>query len=181
MAHKKFGQKKVDDTAVAPEPITFDLGEETGLACRQSVNGKLLIELVGKVESGSVSQQTEGILSVFAICLLSNDGENAEDYTNKDPERHSPKEIEAAEEDELIIGIDPTSSLGRLRTVLDDPDTDISIDELAELVGWLVEQYTSRPTEKPGNSSAGRRNTRRTSRRVARPQDGTTAPLTPVS
>ncbi len=182
MAHKTFGKKKsADDTAVAPEPISFDLGEETGLACRKNVNGKLLIELVGKVESGRVSEQTAGILSVFAICLLSNDGDDPDNYTGKDPERHSPKEIEVATEDGITIGVDPTSSLGRLRNVLDDPDFEIEIDELAELVGWLVEQYTSRPTEKPGNSSSGAGRTSRTSRRASRRQVGTTAPLEPVS
>lgn len=180
MAHKTFGKPRGDD-AVAAEPITFDLAGEEGLSCRKSVNGKLLIELVGKVESGRVSEQTAGILSVFAICLLSNDGDEPERYTGKDPERHSPKEIEAALEDDVIVGVDPTSSLGRLRTVLDDPDTEIEIDELAELVGWLVEQYTSRPTQKPGNSSTGTSTTNRTSRRAQRRPAGTTAPLEPVS
>lgn len=180
MAHKTFGKKKAADDAVAPEPITFDLATEEGIACRQSVNGKLLIELVGKVESGRVSEQTSGILSVFAICVLTNDGENADEYTGKDPERHSPREIEAANEDGVTIGIDPTSSLGRLRTILDDPDTEIEIDELAELVGWLVEQYTSRPTQKPSSSSGGSSPGNRTSRRAARRPAGTTAPLAPV-
>jgi hypothetical protein len=179
MAHKTFGKPRGDD-AVAAEPITFDLAGEEGLACRKSVNGKLLIELVGKVESGRVSEQTSGILSVFAICLLTNDGENPDAYTGKDPERHSPKEIEAAAEDEIEVGVDPTSSLGRLRTVLDDPDTEIEIDELAELVGWLVEQYTSRPTQKPGSSSGGRASTSRSSRRAARRPGGTSAPLESV-
>jgi hypothetical protein len=181
MAHKTFGKKKVDDNAVAAEPITFDLATEEGIACRRAVNGKLLIELVGKVESGRVSEQTSGILSVFSICVLTNDGENANQYTGKDPERHSPRELEAAEEDELIVGIDPTSSLGRLRNILDDPDTEIDIEELAELVGWLVEQYTSRPTQKSSSSSGGSGSTSRTSRRAARRPAGTSAPLEPVS
>lgn len=179
MAHKTFGKPRGDD-AVSAEPITFDLATETGLGCRKSVNGKLLIELVGKVESGRVSEQTAGILSVFAICLLANDGEEAEKFTGKDAERHSPKELEAAIEDELIVGVDPTSSLGRLRTVLDDPDTEIEIDELAELVGWLVEQYTSRPTQKASSSSGGSTPINRSSRRAARRPAGTTAPLEPV-
>lgn len=180
MAHKTFGKKKIED-ATASEPITFDLAGAEGIACRKSVNGKLLIELVGKVESGRVSEQTAGILSVFSICCLTNDGEEPDLYTGKDPERHSPKELEVAEEENLIVGIDPTSSLGRLRNVLDDPDTEIDIEELAELVGWLVEQYTSRPTQKPSSSSGGTASTRRTSRRSVRKPDGTTAPLEPVS
>lgn len=181
MTHKAFGKKKdAASETEAAEPITFDMGDEEGLACRARVNGKLLIELVGKVESGSVSQQTDGILSVFEVCLLTNDGDNADEYTGKDPKRHSPKEIEAAQEDELIIGVDPSSSLGRLRTVLDDPDTDITIEELAELVGWLVEQYTARPTAKPGTSSSGRGTTNRSSRRAARKPGGTTATLESV-
>ena len=181
MAHKVFGKKKdKSDDAVAPEPITFDLGEETGLNCREKVNGKLLIELVGKVESGSVSAQTDGILSVFAVCLRTNDGEHPDDYTGKDPSRHSPREIEEANEEGIEIGVDPTSSLGRLRNVLDDPDTAIEIDELAELVGWLVEQYTARPTTKPGNSSPGSGRTNRSSRRAVRKQAGTTAQLESV-
>ena len=182
MAHKTFGKvKAVSEEAVAAEPITFDLGTAEGITCRQSVNGKLLIELVGKVESGRVSEQVDGILSVFSICVLPNDGDEPDNYTGKDPERHSPKELEAAVEDGLTIGIDPSSSLGRLRNTLADPDTVIDIEELAELVGWLVEQYTSRPTQKPANSSGGSRATGRSSRRSVRKQDGTTAPLEPVS
>ena len=181
MAHKSFGKKKSEiEEAVAPDPIVFDLGDEEGFACRPKVNGKLLIEMVGKVESGSVAKQTDAILSVFAICLKTDDGENDEEYTGKDPERHSPREIEAAREDRVAIGVDPTSSLGRLRNLLDDPDTVIEIDELAELVGWLVEQYTARPTEKPASSSASRGNGSRSSRRAARRVGGTGGELSPV-
>lgn len=181
MPHKVFGKKKaaVEETE-STDPIYFDLGDEEGLSCRKSVNGKLLIELVGKVESGNVSAQTEGILSVFSVCMLTNDGDEADKYTGKDPHRHSPAEIKDAQEDGLIVGVDPTSSLGRLRNVLDDPDTEITIDELAELVGWLVEQYTARPKESTSSSSGGRSNTNRSSRRSARKQAGTSAPLSPV-
>lgn len=38
---------------------------------------------------------------------------------------------------------------------LDDPDKVIQLGKLVEIVGWLVEQYTDRPTEQPANSPNG--------------------------
>lgn len=170
MAHRKFGQRQEVTEAEAPEPITFDLADEEEILCREKVNGKLLIELVGKVDSGNVAQQAEGILQVFGVCVVSDDGDEPEKYTGKTPERHRPAEIQEAAELGLIVGVDPTSSMGRLMDVLDDPETAIDIEELAELVGWLVEQYTGRPTAKSGTSRPGQGNLSRTSRRARRLQ-----------
>lgn len=179
MAHRTFGQTKTDETP--REPITFDIAYETGILCRDRVNGKLLIELVGKVDSGNVSDQSRGILQVFNVCVRNDDGEHDEEYTGKPFEEHRPSELVEAREDGVEPGVDPTSSLGRLLGVLDDPDTAITVDELAEMVGWLVENYTARPTQSAGNSSGGASNSNRGSRRRQRRAGGTGAELTPVS
>lgn len=194
MAHKAFGQKKVDSGENVAEPITFDLADEKEILCRKAVNGKLLIELVGKVDSGNVKLQSEGILQVFEVCVQVNDGDNPDRYTGKPLERHRAYELQQIEEqnaeitaenedleegeepeDLIQAGIDPTSSLGRLTRVLDSPDTEIQVDELAELVGWLVEQYTARPTGNAAASRNGPASGKPTSRRARRTQDRTIA------
>lgn len=178
MAHRTFGQPKTDATTA--EPITFDLAYEEGIACREAVNGKLLIQLVGKVDSGNVTKQSEGILEVFGVCVKADDGENPDGFTGKALEQHRKRELVDAAAEGIEPGIDPTSSLGRLNTVLDDPDTAITVDELAEMVGWLVEQYTARPTVNASTSSGGAPNTKGTSRRRQRAAAGTGAELKPV-
>jgi hypothetical protein len=183
MAHRKFGVVKNDDKTTV-EPIAFDLADETDIACRSRVNGKLLIELVGKVDSGSVARQAEGILQVFGVCVLTADGENPEKFTGKAIEDHSLRELTEAAEDGVEPGVDPTSSLGRLNSVLNDPATEIDVNELAELVGWLVEQYTSNPGANPkGKSSSslpGTTNTQPTSRARRRRAAGTGGELNSV-
>lgn len=188
MAHRAFGQKIANDEAVPKEPVTFDLGDEKEIRCRDAVNGKLLLELIGKVDSGSVTQQAEGILQVFEVTVQTRDGDDPDHFTGRKLERHSLADIadledanaDAAEEwdkqphdqdDEfvgVILGIDPTSSYGRLQRVLDSPDTEIQVEELAELVGWLVEQYTGRPTVSASSSRNGSGSTKPTSRRARR-------------
>ena len=176
MAHRSFG---VVDPDTKVEEITFDIGPAKELNCRPAVNGRLLLELVGKVDSRDVSKQSEGILQVFDVCVKSNDGENPDDYTGK--RYHRDAELDRAEEEGIEPGVDPTSSLGRLYEVLDDPDVPIRIEELAELVGWLVEQYTASPKDASNVSPRGAAPTNRTSRRSRRNAGGTTAELTPVS
>jgi hypothetical protein len=200
VAHRKFGQaKKVEER----EPITFDVADEADIACREHVNGKLLIELISQVESGSVGEQTKGILRVFNVCVRTDDGDEPDKWTGKpySPDKplanHTQLELDAvgernddirAQNDEIreanddlgpdeepqplekyvSLGIDPTSSLGRLNKVLDDPDTRIEVEELAEIVGWIVEQFTGRPTKSAGGSSRGSSGTNRGSRRARR-------------
>jgi hypothetical protein len=201
VAHRKFGQ---ETQAPDREPVTFDMAHEKDIKCRGHVNGKLLIELVGKVESGSIADQSDGILKVFDITVRTDDGEFPEAYTGRryDPRRplenHSQAELDRIDDDnearrernaeireanaaledpdateellELLVqpGIDPTSSWGRLKSVLDDPNTRIDIEELAEIVGWLVEQFTGRPTKNAAGSRVGTSSTNRGSRRARR-------------
>lgn len=207
MAHRQFGQGTKNDTVVH-DPITFDMKDEKDIGCRQRVNGKLLIELVGKVESGNVGKQSEGILQVFDVCVLMDDGDDPDGWTGRkfNPDRplehHTAEELaalrtdyqEALEDFQLREdpkdddepptpvqpGIDPTSSWGRLKKVLDDPDTDIEISELAEVVGWLVEQYTGRPTRSVATSRRGTSNTSRSSRRSQRGRGGISAVKDPL-
>lgn len=174
MAHRVFGQEPQEETE-KPEIISFDLKDEEGILCREKANGKLLIELVGKVDSGSVGKQSEGIIQVFDVVVMTSDGDDPDKYTGKRRDYHSPFEIQEAAEEGLIVGIDPTSSLGRLLNLLDDPDVAIEISELAELVGWLVEQYTGRPTGNASTSRNGAGRTGATSRRARRSQARTTA------
>jgi len=43
----------------------------------------------------------------------------------------------------------------RFKALLEDPEKVVTVETLAEIVGWLVEQYTARPTQQPGPSSSG--------------------------
>lgn len=225
MAHRKFGQGNVNRNVQAPEPISFDLADEEGILCRERVNGKLLLELVGKVDSGNPSVQTEGILAIFDVAVRVDDGDEPDRYTGKQFDRflpfahHTQAELDSVdeanddirehnneirerneqklsearekgedvdeddlEELETLIepGIDPTSSHGRLNSVLNDPNTPIEVQELAEIVGWLVEQYTGRPTRNAGRSSSGSGSSGRGSRRGRRSRAATGAtPMPP--
>jgi hypothetical protein len=40
----------------------------------------------------------------------------------------------------------------RFEKLINDPDTIVSIEQLTEIVGWMVSEYTKRPT--PGSSSS---------------------------
>jgi hypothetical protein len=207
VAHRKFGQNK-DKDSEKKEPITFDLATEENLLCRPYANGALLIELIGKVESGSVAQQSQGIAEVFTVVVDTDDGEQPDAWTGRpyDPEKplqhHTKAELEAiterneeireendeirernddkGEDDELEEeipyvqpGIDPTSSLGRLQRIMRDPKIRIDIEELADTVSWLVEQYTNRPTRSSSGSRPGGVGTGRSSRRGRLSRAGT--------
>ena len=46
-------------------------------------------------------------------------------------------------------------SYQRFQRLLDDPDKIVSVESLAEISGWLVEQYASRPIPGPEQSVSG--------------------------
>lgn len=46
----------------------------------------------------------------------------------------------------------------RFQTMLNDPEVIVQVETLGEIVGWLVEQYTARPTKARSRSSSGRSN-----------------------
>lgn len=210
VAHRKFGQSNSEKQR---EPVTFDVGPEENILCRQYANGAMLMEMIGKVESGSVSQQSQGVMEIFDVVVETDDGEQPEAFTGRpyDPERplrhHTQAELETIaeenqeirekndeirernnakgedeDEEELLPyiqpGIDPTSSLGRLKKVLTDRKVRIEIEELVEIVIWLVEQYTSRPTRNSSGSRPGGIGTSRSSRRERRSRAGTPEPVT---
>jgi hypothetical protein len=139
----------------------------------------LILDLVKKLNSGSFGRQSDGIISIFDACVLRDDGDEPDRFTGKpfDPDRpnehHTPEELREASANGVTAGLDPTSSAGRLKAVLDDPDTYIEISELASLVSWLVEQYTARPTRNAASSTPGRTSTSRTSGRGRRSRVGT--------
>lgn len=43
-------------------------------------------------------------------------------------------------------------SYERFNKILEDPETIVPVDVLGEITGWLVEQYSARPTEEPEGS-----------------------------
>jgi hypothetical protein len=49
----------------------------------------------------------------------------------------------------------PTDEYNRLDDVLKDPETIIDIEFIGEIVSWLVEEYSDRPTTRPEASSDG--------------------------
>lgn len=46
-------------------------------------------------------------------------------------------------------------SYERFQALTVDPDRIVSVETLSEIVGWLVGEYTDRPTEPRANSSSG--------------------------
>jgi hypothetical protein len=40
-------------------------------------------------------------------------------------------------------------SLEKFNTLLEDPEKIVTVELLGEIVGWLVEQYSNRPSERP--------------------------------
>lgn len=46
-------------------------------------------------------------------------------------------------------------SFKRFNTLLENPDKIVSVDTLGEITAWLVEEYSSRPTQQPEPSSSG--------------------------
>lgn len=163
MAHRSFVKPKdpaeVED---APEAITFDLADTTDLLCRERVNGKLLMDLIAMVDSNSVGLQSKGITKIFDITLVPDDGENPDEYLGKVLTSEEYRLAQAVGETRKN-GFDPTSSMGRFQEVIDDPATPVEMEELAEIVGWLVEQYTGRPTENAKPSANGSTSTNRSS------------------
>ena len=49
----------------------------------------------------------------------------------------------------------PDEEYERLQKQLKNPEVIIEIDTIGEIVAWLVEEYSSRPTLRPENSSNG--------------------------
>jgi len=46
-------------------------------------------------------------------------------------------------------------SYARFEELLHDKDKIVSVETLGEITGWLIEQYTERPTQRSEDSSAG--------------------------
>lgn len=50
--------------------------------------------------------------------------------------------------DSVLIG----DSKEKFNELLVDPEKIVSVDTLGEIIGWLVEQYSDRPTKRPEDS-----------------------------
>jgi hypothetical protein len=46
-------------------------------------------------------------------------------------------------------------SYEKFNALLEDPEKIVSVDTLGEITAWLVEEYSSRPTQQPEPSSSG--------------------------
>ncbi len=46
-------------------------------------------------------------------------------------------------------------SLEKFNNLLNDPEKIVTVDTLGEITAWLVEEYSSRPTQQPEPSSSG--------------------------
>jgi hypothetical protein len=46
-------------------------------------------------------------------------------------------------------------SYARFQALTEDPDRIVTTEKLGEIIGWLVEEYASRPTQEPSRSSSG--------------------------
>ena len=54
-------------------------------------------------------------------------------------------------DDFFKIALEP-ESFDRFYTLIHDPEKIVLVETLGEITGWLVEQYSARPTEEPSGS-----------------------------
>ena len=57
--------------------------------------------------------------------------------------------------DEFFSAVLLPESYARFDTLIKDPDKIVTVETLGEITGWLVEQYTNRPTTRPEDSQTG--------------------------
>jgi hypothetical protein len=69
---------------------------------------------------------------------------------------------------EFLRNVLDTTSWNVLRNRLADPKDPLEIDDMQEIVGWLCEQVTERPTQPRSGSTGSRQSTGRASTRVSR-------------
>lgn len=68
--------------------------------------------------------------------------------SNADSESGSPGEVI---NDFFAQALLP-ESLERFNALINDPEKIVTVETLGEIVGWLVEQYSNRPTQEPSRS-----------------------------
>lgn len=54
--------------------------------------------------------------------------------------------LQAQELQRMFATVIPDEDKPRFMAILDDPDTAVPIETLGEIIGWLAEEYSSRPT-----------------------------------
>lgn len=91
-------------------------------------------------------------------------------------------EMSAAAEAASIMGIFkdslPPEEYSTLRMRLRDPEDDVSLEVLQEVIPWLMEQWTTFPTQPPAGSSGTRRTTGGNSTGRVRGKGSTSSPTT---
>ena len=65
-----------------------------------------------------------------------------------------PSDIAKAVTSFFDVCLLPESS-ERFNALLEDPDRIVTVETLGEITGWLVEEYSARPTQGPGSSAPG--------------------------
>jgi hypothetical protein len=124
------------------EPVQFKLFKRTW-ECVDDVNGKRLLDLAALLDGDSVREQRDAVLQVFTEVLDSTERETGATLDDGEPET--------------------TSDIDEFMEILDDPKTKIPLGVLVEVTGYLVEQYTDRPTGQPARSQNGHATRGRTS------------------
>lgn len=120
--HRVFGNAQKQEKK--SDPVTFDLLGET-FTCKKKMPGAAILTFVHEADSGEGSRATDALVNFIKRCLKNSDERDRfEELYNREP---------------------PDS---------DDGEVDIEvveIEDLGEIAGWLVEQYSGRPT--PAQSS----------------------------
>lgn len=130
------------------DPVAFKLfGRQWD--CGDDVNGKRLLDNAALLDGDSLKDMREAVERIFEDVL---------DTT----ERETGRTIPDPDDDKAEIP-ETTSDFQEFMDLLDDPKTVIPLSMLMEVVGYLVEQYTDRPTVRPGSSPNGQGTAGRTS------------------
>ncbi len=69
----------------------------------------------------------------------------------------------------------PSAEYDRFEALANDPESVIEMETLAEIIGWLIEEYTGRPTVPPSSSGDGRQSTSPSSTETSSPEDSTSS------
>lgn len=56
---------------------------------------------------------------------------------------------------DFIESVMVDGDIPRFRTILNSKDLEVPFDELVEIMNWLIEEYSDRPTKQPSSSEDG--------------------------
>lgn len=70
------------------------------------------------------------------------------------------------------------ADFGRFEALVDDPDVYVNLEDLAEIIAWMVEIHTGRPTERLSSSGTGQPSTSPPSTETTSPPASTSSAST---